>query len=207
VQRIEVGADHIGVEERIGTRPQQYRHLAQRILLENGLVGACWASLLILNNDAFGQAGLSRPLHDHAAWTLGVLSNSISRTILDEPISGDADFGFEMQPTLDGPPMALSARMALPEASPMLIPKVAAAIARVDESTIVRWARRDGIGRQMRKHGPWQIDPLGLQIVMHRDARHLRHIRPIIWMRRRSLRIWSQPVETMGATVAARHGS
>jgi hypothetical protein len=93
-------------------------------------------------------------------------------TILDVPVSGEADFGIELQPTLDGPPMLLSARALppLPEAPPLLMPKVAAALARVDESTIVRWAQRYGIGSQLRKHGPWRIDPLGLQIVMNGDA-------------------------------------
>lgn len=50
--------------------------------------------------------------------------------------------------------------------------KVSAAASRAGTvpETIVRWCKRDGIGKQLRPKAPWRVDPVGLAIVMAGDG-------------------------------------
>ncbi|MDQ0998084.1 hypothetical protein QFZ34_003266 [Phyllobacterium ifriqiyense] len=46
----------------------------------------------------------------------------------------------------------------------------ASLIAKKSEDTITRWAKRYDIGKQLHKGASWQIDPVGLAIVLSADA-------------------------------------
>lgn len=50
---------------------------------------------------------------------------------------------------------------------------IAAGRADVVPETIVRWCKRDGIGKQLRPKAPWRVDPVGLAIVMAGDGEAL----------------------------------
>lgn len=47
---------------------------------------------------------------------------------------------------------------------------IAATRAGTVPETIVRWCKRDGIGKQLRPKAPWRVDPVGLAIVMAGDG-------------------------------------
>lgn len=49
----------------------------------------------------------------------------------------------------------------------------AATRAGVVPETIVRWCKRDAIGKQLRPKAPWRVDPVGLGIVMAGDGEAL----------------------------------
>lgn len=51
---------------------------------------------------------------------------------------------------------------------------IAAMRARVVPETIVRWCKRDGIGKQLRPKAPWRVDPVGLAIVDAGDKEALK---------------------------------
>lgn len=48
--------------------------------------------------------------------------------------------------------------------------KGAARFARTAETTVARWARRYGIGRQLGPNAPWKISGPGLRMVMAADS-------------------------------------
>ncbi|MCH4554859.1 hypothetical protein [Mesorhizobium jarvisii] len=50
---------------------------------------------------------------------------------------------------------------------------IAAGRARVAPETIVRWCKREGIGKQLRLKAPWRVDPVGLAIVLAGDKEAL----------------------------------
>lgn len=50
---------------------------------------------------------------------------------------------------------------------------IAAARAGTVPETIVRWCKRDGIGKQLRPKAPWRVDPVGLAIVLAGDGEAL----------------------------------
>ncbi|AZO11216.1 hypothetical protein EJ074_20575 [Mesorhizobium sp. M3A.F.Ca.ET.080.04.2.1] len=50
---------------------------------------------------------------------------------------------------------------------------IAAMRAGVVPETIVRWCKREGIGKQLRPKAPWRVDPVGLAIVVAGDKEAL----------------------------------
>jgi hypothetical protein len=54
--------------------------------------------------------------------------------------------------------------------APAIAVKEAAWLAGVHTDTIARWCIRYGIGRQLHIHSPWAVDPVGLAVVVHKDA-------------------------------------
>lgn len=46
----------------------------------------------------------------------------------------------------------------------------ASLVAKKSEDTVSRWAKKYGIGKQLHKGASWQIDPVGLAIVLSADA-------------------------------------
>jgi hypothetical protein len=99
--------------------------------------------------------------------------------------AADDDFGIEMQPTIDGPALTMAASITGEEALQIVATdrpanpqrrawaisvKEAAFLAGRHEFTIIRWAREHGIGRQLCRHGVWEIDPMGLHILMKKDG-------------------------------------
>lgn len=46
---------------------------------------------------------------------------------------------------------------------------IAAGRAGTVPETIVRWCKREGIGKQLRPKAPWRVDPVGLAIVLAGD--------------------------------------
>lgn len=50
---------------------------------------------------------------------------------------------------------------------------IAAARAGVVPETIVRWCKREGIGKQLRSKAPWRVDPVGLAIILAGDGEAL----------------------------------
>lgn len=46
---------------------------------------------------------------------------------------------------------------------------IAASRAGTVPETIVRWCKREGIGKQLRPKAPWRVDPVGLAIVLAGD--------------------------------------
>lgn len=47
---------------------------------------------------------------------------------------------------------------------------IAACRAGTVPETIVRWCKREGIGKQLRPKAPWRVDPVGLAIVLAGDS-------------------------------------
>lgn len=47
---------------------------------------------------------------------------------------------------------------------------IAASRAGTVPETIVRWCKREGIGKQLRPKAPWRVDPVGLAIVLAGDG-------------------------------------
>ncbi|RWX70507.1 hypothetical protein EN780_03015 [Mesorhizobium sp. M4B.F.Ca.ET.089.01.1.1] len=51
--------------------------------------------------------------------------------------------------------------------------RIAAIRAGTVPETIVRWCKRDGIGKQLRRKAPWRVDPVGLAIILAGDGEAL----------------------------------